>query len=70
MEDSLVVRVVVARGIIEYSDVTQPLLEPFKNAGTDSSTDAVQMTRVRPISMRTDPSACGINPAVIFIARN
>ena len=55
--DSRAVRELVARGIIEYSEVIQPLFIPFRNGGTVSSTVAVQMTRVRPISIKTDPSA-------------
>ena len=53
---SRAVRVDVARGSIPYSAVTQPLPAPRRNTGTFSSTLAVQMTRVRPASMRTDPS--------------
>ena len=45
---SRVVRVDVARGSMPYSAVTQPLPVPRRNGGTRSSTDAVQMTRVRP----------------------
>jgi len=63
------VLVFVARGIIEYSEVIQPLLVPFRNDGTVSSTEAVQITRVRPTSINTDPSACEMNPGVIFIGR-
>ena len=52
-------RVFVARGSMPYSAVTQPLPVLRRNGGTRSSTLAVQMTRVRPASMSTDPSACG-----------
>ena len=45
MVDSRCVRVLVARGTIEYSDVIQPLPCPLRNCGTASSTDAVQITR-------------------------
>ena len=41
------VRVVVARGSMPYSAVTQPLPVLRRNGGTRSSTLAVQMTRVR-----------------------
>ena len=51
------VRVVVARGSIPYSAVTQPLPELRRNGGTRSSTLAVQITFVLPDSTRTDPSA-------------
>jgi hypothetical protein len=55
---SRVVRVVVARGSMPYSAVTQPFPVPRINGGTRSSTLAAQITRVRPTSMRTEPSAC------------
>ncbi len=52
------VRVLVARGSMPYSAVTQPLPLLRRNGGTRSSTLAVQITRVRPASISTDPSAC------------
>ena len=55
--DSRGVRMLVARGSMEYSEVIQPLLLPFKKTGTVSSTVAVQITRVCPISIKADPSA-------------
>src|SRR5688572_29734249 len=69
VEDSRVVRVDVARGIIAYSEVTQPLPLLRRNGGTVSSTLAVQITRVRPTSIRTDPSAELMKPGVIFTGR-
>ena len=51
------VRVVVARGSIPYSAVTQPLPVFRRNGGTRSSMLAVQMTFVLPASTRTEPSA-------------
>src|SRR5580704_1904519 len=68
-EDSRGVRCSVARGNMPYSPVTQPLPEPFMNCGTPSVTDAVQITRVRPTSMSTLPSAVGTKSGVIFTAR-
>src|SRR5262249_40440110 len=68
--DSRGVRILVARGIIEYSEVIQPLPWPFRKAGTASSTDAVQITRVLPISINTAPSACPMNPGVSRTERN
>jgi hypothetical protein len=56
-EASRMVRVDVARGIMEYSDVIQPFPLFFMKLGTVSSTLAVQITRVRPTSINTDPSA-------------
>ena len=41
---SRVERVVVARGSMPYSAVTQPLPVPFRKLGTRSSTLAAQMT--------------------------
>ncbi len=51
-------RVVVDRGSMPYSAVTQPFPELRLNGGTRSSTLAVQITRVLPASMRTEPSGC------------
>jgi hypothetical protein len=70
VEASRNVRVEVARGIIEYSEVIQPLPLFRMNAGTTSSTLAVQITRVRPTSISTEPSADEINPGVIFTGRS
>ena len=50
-------RVCVARGSIEYSEVTQPLPESFNQRGTPGENDATQRTRVFPNSTRTEPSA-------------
>src|SRR6266403_1924865 len=52
-----------------YSPVTQPLPWPFINDGTPSSTVAVQITRVLPISISTLPSALVIKSGVIFTGR-
>ena len=46
----------LARGSIPYSAVTQPVPVPLRNGGTFSSTEAVQMTRVSPTSIRHEPS--------------
>src|SRR3954470_11433319 len=54
-------RVLVARGSMPYSAVTQPEPLPLRNGGTFSSTLAVHSTRVCPISTRTEPSACLVN---------
>ena len=63
-------RVAVARGSIPYSAVTQPLPLLRRNGGTRSSTLAVQITRVRPASISTDPSACIIECGVMAIGRS
>ena len=57
LEDSRGVRVSVERGIMAYSLVIHPLPVLRKKAGTLSSTEAVQMTRVLPTSMSAEPSA-------------
>jgi hypothetical protein len=51
---------------MEYSAVSQPLPEFFRNAGTPSSTVAVQMTFVFPISMRTEPGGYFRKSLTIF----
>jgi hypothetical protein len=51
---------------MEYSAVSQPLPEFFRNAGTLSSTVAVQMTFVFPISIRTEPGGYFRKSLVIF----
>ncbi len=50
-------RVLVARGSIPYSAVTQPAPLPFRHPGTPRSTEAVQSTFVRPAAIRHEPSA-------------
>jgi hypothetical protein len=60
----------VARGSIAYSLEIHPLPEFRMNCGTDSSIDAVQITRVFPTSISTDPSAVEMNSGVIFTGRN
>jgi hypothetical protein len=45
--------------------VTQPLPRPCIHLGTDSFTDAVQITRVAPIEISADPSAVATNPGSI-----
>src|SRR5829696_1030390 len=57
LTDSRSLRVLVARGSIAYSLVTQPRPEPLRQRGTPSVTLAATRTRVRPNSTRTEPSA-------------
>lgn len=52
-----------------YSAVIQPLPEPFMNAGTDSSTEAVQITRVFPTSISAEPSAMAMKLGTMFTGR-
>jgi hypothetical protein len=47
----------VEPGSIAYSAVTHPWPVPRRKSGTLCATVAVHMTRVRPISMSTDPGA-------------
>ena len=58
LTDSRSLRVVVARGSIEYSAVTHPLPESFNQRGTPGENDAVHSTLVRPKDTRAEPSAC------------
>jgi hypothetical protein len=51
-------RLPVERGNMPYSAVTQPLPLPRKKPGTELSIEAVQITRVSPNSINTEPSAC------------
>jgi hypothetical protein len=55
---------------MEYSDVIQPFPLFRMNGGTTSSTLAVQITRVRPTSISTDPSANMMKWGVICIGRS
>src|SRR5258706_4520381 len=64
------VRVLVARGSMPYSAVTQPLPVSRRKGGTRSSTDAVQSTRVSPNSTSTEPSACRVRPRVSRTVRS
>jgi hypothetical protein len=59
------IRVLVARGSIPYSAVTQPCPVPFRNDGGRSSIVAVHRTRVLPTVIRHDPSALRDTPASI-----
>ena len=49
----------VEAGSIAYSAVTQPLPRPCIQRGTESLTEAVQITRVLPIEISAEPSARG-----------
>src|SRR5207237_9883957 len=56
-------------GSMEYSAVTQPCPVPRRWGGTRSSTVAVIHTRVRPISIRQEPSAWTLTPSSILTGR-
>src|SRR5476649_1624796 len=63
-------RVLVARGSMPYSAVTQPFPELRRNGGTRSSTLAVQMTLVLPALMSTDPSAWIVYSGISVVSRS
>ena len=63
-------RVVVARGSIAYSQVTQPRPDPLRQRGTPSVTLAVHSTRVWPNSTSTEPSGWMLHPRVIVTGRS
>ena len=52
----------VEAGSMAYSAVTQPCPLSRRKGGTDSSTLAVQMTRVLPVEMRQLPAAVSTKP--------
>src|SRR6478672_11888998 len=68
-EASRSLRVLVARGSMPYSAVTQPSPLPRRKPGTRFSTLAVHSTRVSPKATSTDPSAWRVKPRVIDTAR-
>ena len=70
LADFACMRVSVARGSMPYSLETQPLPLLRRNAGTDSSTEAVQMTRVLPTSMSAEPSAVWMKSGRIATGRS
>ena len=57
LDASLIFLCCVALGSIEYSAFIHPVPLFLKKGGTFSSTDAVHITFVSPISIRTEPSA-------------
>jgi len=59
----------VEAGSIEYSAVTQPLPRPCIQRGTERSTEAVQITLVRPSEIRAEPSAVSTKPGSIETGR-
>jgi hypothetical protein len=59
----------VEAGSIAYSAVTQPRPEPSIQRGTESVTDAVQITRVSPCEISADPSAVRTKPGSIVVGR-
>jgi hypothetical protein len=53
-----------------YSALIQPFPLLRMKAGTVSSTEAVQITRVFPTSINTEPSAVLMKSGTIFTGRN
>ncbi len=64
------VRVVVERGSMPYSAVTQPSPVLRRNGGTVSSTLAVQSTWVSPMRIRQEPSAWRVTPVSMLTGRS
>src|SRR5262249_33230361 len=67
---SRTLRVPVARGSMPYSAVTQPAPLLRRKGGTDSSTEAVQRTRVSPMAIKAEPSAYLFTPVVMVTGRS
>ena len=65
LTDSRSDRVLVERGSIAYSAVTQPRPLPLRQRGTPSVTEAAHSTRVLPNSTSTEPSAWSSQPRVM-----
>jgi hypothetical protein len=59
----------VDAGSIPYSAVTQPRPRPESHLGTPSWCDAVQITRVSPWAMSTEPVAVLTKPGSIVVGR-
>ena len=59
----------VEAGSIAYSAVTQPRPLPSIQRGTESLTEAVQITRVSPCEIRAEPSAVRTKPGSIVTGR-
>src|SRR6478736_7690645 len=70
LTDSREFRVLVARGSIAYSAVTQPRPLPLRQRGTPSVRLAAHSTRVAPNSTSTEPSAWSSHPRVIVTGRS
>ena len=70
LEMSRCLRSPVEAGSIPYSAVTQPRPRPCIHLGTDSWTEAVQMTRVSPQEIRAEPVAVRTKPGSISTGRS
>src|SRR5690606_22100251 len=63
-------RLLVARGSIAYSAVTQPLPLPVSHRGTPLVNDAVHSTLVPPKLISAEPSACADQPRSMVTSRS
>src|SRR6478752_6961226 len=70
LTDSRSDRVLVARGSMAYSAVTQPRPSPLSQRGTPAVREAVHSTRVLPNSVSADPSAWLDHPRVMLMGRS
>ena len=70
LTDSRSERVLVDRGSMAYSQVTQPSPEPLRQRGTPSVTLAVHSTRVCPNSTSTEPSGWMLQFRLIVTGRS
>jgi hypothetical protein len=69
LEMSRCLRSPVEAGSIAYSAVTHPRPDLAIQRGTDSCTEAVQMTRVSPAEIRAEPDAVRTKPGSITTGR-
>ena len=70
LETSRCLRSPVEAGSIPYSAVSQPRPWPAIQRGTDSSTEAVQITRVSPQEISAEPVAVRTKPGSIVVGRS
>src|SRR3954452_18545351 len=70
LETSRCLRSPVDAGSIPYSPVTQPRPRPCIHFGTDSWTEAVQITRVSPHEMSAEPVAVRTKPGSMSTGRS
>src|SRR3954463_4189485 len=67
---SRVLRCPVEAGSIPYAAVSHPRPWPCIQRGTDSSTEAVQITRVPPQLISAEPVAVATKPGSIVVGRS
>ena len=69
-ETSRGLRLPVDAGSIPYSAVSQPPPDASRQPGTESTTEAVQITRVPPTAISADPCALRTKPGSIWTVRS